>query len=90
MDRIQHIVTKYLSGENTHAAMNSKFFKKLDHLKKALYEVELAKAQIEGNKSIIVEFFIPKYAKPRLLELYYNFYYQTFCCTQVRRVGNGH
>ena len=53
MDRSQHTVTKKLSDEKTHAAINSKLFKKLDHVKNALYEVELVKAQIEQkNQSL--------------------------------------
>ena len=47
MDRSRHTVTKYLSDERTHAAINSKLFKKLDHLNNSLYEVELAKGEIE-------------------------------------------
>ena len=39
----------------------------------SLYEVELAKAQIEHKEPIIVGFFILPYAKLRMLELYYNF-----------------
>ena len=46
-DRSRHTVTKYLSDEKTHAAINSKLFKKLDHVNHSLYEVELAKAQTE-------------------------------------------
>ena len=73
MDRSRHTVTKYLSDEKTHAAINSKLFKKLDHLNKSLYEVELAKAEVEHKEPIIVGFFILQYAKLRMLELYYNF-----------------
>ena len=60
----RHTVTKYLSDEKTHAANKSKLFKKLDHLNSmkwtvwTLYEVELAKAQIEHKQPIIVGFFI--------------------------------
>ena len=43
-----------------------------------LYEIELAKAQIEHKEPIIVGFFILQYAKLRMLELYYNFYTR-FC-----------
>ena len=39
----------------------------------SLYEVELAKAEIEHKEPIIVWFFILQYAKLRMLELYYNF-----------------
>ena len=78
MDRSRHTVTKYLTDEKTHAAINSKLFKKLDHLNNSLYEVELAKAQIEHKEPIIVGSFILQYAKLRLLELYYNFFTR-FC-----------
>ena len=47
MDRSRHTVTKYLSDEKTHAAINSKQFKKLELLKNSLYEFELAKGEIE-------------------------------------------
>ena len=43
-----------------------------------MYEVELAKAEIENKEPIIVEFFILQYAKLRKLELYYNFFTR-FC-----------
>ena len=73
MYRSRHTVTKYLTDEKTHAAVNSKLLKKLDHVKNSLYEVELAKAQIEHKEPFIVGFFILQYAKLRMLELYYNF-----------------
>ena len=78
MDQSQHTVRKYLADEKTHAAINSKLFKKLDHVNKSLYEVELAQAQIEHKEPIIVGFFILQYAKLRMLELYYNFF-PRFC-----------
>ena len=69
LDRSRHTVTKYLTDEKTHAAKNSKLFKKLDHVNNSLYEVELAKAQIEHKKPIIVGFFVLQYAKLQMLEL---------------------
>ena len=78
MDRSRHTVTKYLSDEKTHAANNSQLLKKLDHVNNSLYEVELAKAQIEHKEPIIVGFFILQNAKLRMLELYYNFFTR-FC-----------
>ena len=54
MDRSRHTVTKYFSDEKSHAANNSKLFKKLDHVNNSLYEVELAKAQIEHKEPIFV------------------------------------
>ena len=78
MDQSRHIVTKYLNEEKTHTAFNRKLFKRLDHVNNSLYEVELAKEQIERKEPIIVGFFILQYAKPRMLELYYNFF-TNFC-----------
>ena len=78
MVRSRHTVTKYLSDEKTHAAINSNLFKKLDHVNNSLYEIELAKAHIENKEPIIVGFFILQYAKLRMLELYYNFFTR-FC-----------
>ena len=78
MDRSRHTVTKYLSDEKTHAAINSKLFYKLDHVNNSLYEIELAKAQTEHKEPIIVGSVILQYAKLRMLELYYNFFTK-FC-----------
>ena len=78
MDRSRHTVTKYLTDEKTHAAIDSKLFNKLDYVNISLYEVELAKAQIENKEPIIVGLFILQYAKLRMLELYYNFFTR-FC-----------
>ena len=78
MDRSRHTVTKYLSDEKTHSAINIKLFKKLEHMNNSLHEVELAKAEIEHKEPIIVGFFILQYAKLRMMEVYYNFFTR-FC-----------
>ena len=78
MDRSHHTVTKFLSDEKTHGAINTNFFKRLDHINDQLFEVKLAKAEIEHRETIIVGFFILQYAKLRMLELYYNFF-DRFC-----------
>ena len=78
MDRSRHTVTKYFTDEKTHAAINGKLFKKLDHVNNSLVEVEIVKAQIERKEPIIVGFFILQYVKLRMLELYYNFFTR-FC-----------
>ena len=78
IDRSRHTVSKYFIDKKTHAAINSKLFKKLDLVNTSLYEVELAKAQIEHKEPIIVGFFILEYAKLRMLELYHNFFTR-FC-----------
>ena len=74
MDRSRHTVTKFLSGEKTLAATKSKLLKKLDHVSKASYEVELATTQVENEETITVGFFLLQYAKLRTLKLYYNFW----------------
>lgn len=43
-----------------------------------LYEVELAKKEIEHREPMIVGFFILQFAKLRMLELYYNFFAKYF------------
>ena len=43
-DQSRHTVRIYLTDGKTHAAINSKMFKNLDHVNNSLYEVELAKA----------------------------------------------
>ena len=78
MDRSRHTVTKFLSDEKTQGALNTKLFERLDHINDQLYEVQLAKAEIEHREPIIVGFFILHYAKLRMLELYYNFF-ERFC-----------
>ena len=78
MDRSRHTVRKYLIDEKTHGAIDSKLFKKLDHVNNSLYEVEPAKAQIVHKEPIIVGFFILQYATLRMLEPYYNFFTR-FC-----------
>ena len=78
MNKSRQTVTNRLTDEKTHAAINSKLFKKLDDVDNSLCEVELPKAQIEHKEPIIVGFFILQYAKLRMLELYHNFFTK-FC-----------
>ena len=89
MDRSRHTVTKNLNDEKTHGAINTKFFKRLDHINDQLYQVKLAKAEIE-RKPIIVGFFILQYAKLRMLELYYKFF-ERFCdVNKFEELETGH
>ena len=78
MDRSRHTETKYLNDEKTHKAINGKMFKLLNNVSKEVYEVELAKSNIEHREPIIVVFFILQYAKLRMMKLYYNFF-DKFC-----------
>ena len=80
MGRSRHTVTKYLTHEKTHSGINSKFFKRPNHITDQLYEVELVKSETEHREPIIVGFFILYYARLRMLELYYNFF-KKFCDT---------
>ena len=72
-DPSRYTVTKYLNDEKTHSAINSKMFKRPNHITDQLYEVELVKLESGHREQMIVGFFILQYAKQRMLELYYNF-----------------
>ena len=74
MDRSRHSITEYLGDEKIHKAINENFFKRLNEVKKDLYEVELLKSTIEHREPIIEGFFLLQYAKLSKLELYYNFF----------------
>ena len=58
MDSSRPTVTKNLNNDKTQGAINTKFFKHSAHINDQLYEVELAKAEIEHREPIIVGFFI--------------------------------
>ena len=58
IDRSRHSVKKYLSDKKLHAAIKSKLFRILEGMNNPLYDVELAKAQIEHKEPIIVGFFL--------------------------------
>ena len=62
-DRSRHTVTNYLNDEKTHAAINSKLFKKLNRVNNALYEFELAKAEIEHKEPMNCRVFHPSICK---------------------------
>ena len=68
VDRSRQTETKYLNDEKTHKAINRKMFKRLNNVSKEIYENE-------HREPIIVGFFILQYAKLRMLELYYNFFF---------------
>ena len=53
MDRSRHTVTKFLSNEKTHEAINTNVFQRLDHINDQLYEADLAKEQIEQRGRLI-------------------------------------
>ena len=56
MDRSRYTVMKYLIDRKTHAAINSKLFRKLYHVHNAWYEFELNKTQVEPIERIVVRF----------------------------------
>ena len=84
MDGSRHTVRRYLSDEKTRAAINTKLFNRLDHINDQLYEVELAKSEIEHREPIIVGLFMFQYAKLRMLELYYIFLSDAVTSTILR------
>ena len=78
MDRSRHSITEYTNDRKTHAVINNKMLKSLGYTNYQLYEVELAKSEIQNREPNIVGFFILQYAKFRKLELYYNFFTNNF------------
>ena len=56
MDRSIHTITKYLGDEKIHKAKNEKFFKRMNVVKKNLYEVELLKSRIEQENQLLYVF----------------------------------
>ena len=85
IERTRHTVSKYLNDEKTHSAINNKMFKRPIHINNNLYEVEIAKAEVEHKQPIIVCFFILQYAKLRMLELCYNFFTSFVRMTSTRK-----
>ena len=86
MDCSRHTVTKYLSDGKTPAAIDSELFKKLNYLNNSLYEVDLAKAQVEHKEANNAGIFILQYAKLRMLELYYTFCNRFFDVNKFERL----
>ena len=74
MHRSRHTVTKYLTDEKAHGAINNKMFKRLGHINDQLYEVEFVKSESKHKEPLIGGFFILQYANLRMLEQYFNFF----------------
>ena len=55
MDRSGHTITKYLTDDKAPKAINSKFFKKFNHLNDNLYVIESVKADVEHKEPNIVK-----------------------------------
>ena len=70
----RHTVTKYLSDDTTYGATNNKLFKLLGFINDRLYELEMAKSELEHKEPTKLRIFILQNAKLRILELYYNFF----------------
>ena len=85
MDRSRHSITKKTKDGKTHAAINPKISKRFGYFNDQLYEVDLAKSEIERKEQIIVGFFKRQYAKLRILELYYLFHQNFVILTSMRR-----
>ena len=68
-DKSRHTITKYLNEEKIHKAISEPLFKRLNAVENDLFEVELLNLTIEHRELILVGFFIPQYAKQRMIEL---------------------
>ena len=62
-------------------------FKRLGYIKDQLYDVEIVKSEIEHKGPIVVGLINPKYAKLRILELYFNFFDKCYDVTLFEWVG---
>ena len=62
MDYSRHSIAKYTNDKKTQAAINNKTFKRLGHFNDQLYELKLAKQEIECIEPISLGFFILHYA----------------------------
>ena len=56
MDLSPRTMTKYMNDEKTHSALNSKMFKRLNHITDQLFEVEMVEPEIEHREPMIVDF----------------------------------
>ena len=56
MDRSRHSVARTMNNEKSHAAINNKMSKSLEHFNDRLDEVEFAESESEFKKPIIVGF----------------------------------
>ena len=77
MNRNRHSIRRYMNDGKTHAAIYMEMFKRLGLMNDRMYEVELSKSEILYKEPIIVRFFILQYAKLRILEFCYNFFFKT-------------
>ena len=69
MLRSRHTLTKNLNDEKTHAALNVRMFNKLNCVNNALFEVELAKGEIERKEPINIGVFHPSIRKTSNVEI---------------------
>ena len=60
--------------------INSCNLKNLDAITDTTYEVEMYKNHIKMDNPIQIIFLISQYAKLRMLEFYYDYYYFEFAC----------
>ena len=74
------MVTRCLNQKKHMQRSAKKIFKRLGQINDQLYEVQLAKTEIEHKGPIIVGFFVLQYSKLRMLELHYYSFRET-CVT---------
>ena len=69
MDRSRHSTTMYMNDKK-HMQRPTESFQQIGTYQHQLYEVQLAKSEIEHDESIVVDFFIRQYATLRMFELF--------------------
>ena len=73
MDWPKHSKTQYAVAK-IDKLVNHRNFKNLNVLLSSIYEVEMGKLDVQHDEPITVGFFIPQYAKLRILQPFHNFF----------------
>ena len=63
--------TSVMDDGKTHGVIKRKLFNQLDYIDDQLFEVEIVKSENQHKQPVIVGIFILRYAKWRMLELYF-------------------
>ena len=89
MDRSQHTVTKYLSDEKAHAAMNSKLFKKTRSCEQFIAWIWTCQSTDWTQRANHCRLLYSSIRKIANVGAVLQLLHQILWCKQVRRVGNG-
>ena len=75
-NQLKHINVEYCSDAEATQNVNTPLFRKVDNITEDTYKVESCKKTIKLILTIEVGFFVYQYAKLRMLQFYYDFFYK--------------